>query len=230
MRDLLMRSQKNEVFDVIKEEGFYPSFFEWSVVKSSFSNDCEVSRLNYIDSEYFYTFDMYVNQFYPGYEGKHYAIYSPGFESKVEEQHPESWDRHTIYIKRWLSYLRREIGQPDLWSEISKYKLDFEISEEVQNSKFSPNEIEKIKDGINQVRDYLEERELVDKEQNELINEKLDYLIEASKKQGRRDWILMLLGVLFTFFTGLPLKQEEIKGIMNIIKATVSDGIKYLTM
>ena len=220
---ILMKSQKNEIFNLIKVAKLDPFNFKWSVVPSEMTGELDVSRIDYIDSEFFYLFDIY--------NEKHYAIYSPGEGMMLDKQYPGDWEHQVQHVCEWLSYLRREVNQPDLWTEISKYQLPLEsgLVPDISNEPFSAYHVEPIQSGLNQVRAYIEEQELASEEQSKAVNEKLDYLADAAKRQGRRDWIHTCIGVIFTIAFELALSQENRNVLFNLMGNAISGIIPALS-
>jgi hypothetical protein len=219
---ILLKSQKNEILELIKEVGLDPFNFEWSVVSSSMTHELQVSMIDYVVSGFFYTFDIH--------KGVHYAIYSPGKEMLLDKQYPGSWEYQRQYFRDWLSYLRREIDQPDLWAEISKYQLppESELGPDISNEPFTAYQVEKIVSGVNQVRAYLEEQGLASEEQKRFVNERLNYLADAAKRQGRKDWIYTSIGVLVTIATALALAPEQAKTLWYLIRDAIAGIIQFL--
>ena len=109
----LLRSQSNEVFQVVKVLGFEPTGFRWQLVPSLRTSGLLVSQLSHTSGSYF-LFDQQV--------GKDYCTYTPGREKKVEHQYPGDWRTQRVYVRRWLENLKRETEQPDLWQMIGQEK------------------------------------------------------------------------------------------------------------
>ena len=218
----LLKSQKNEILNLIKEAGLDPFNFKWSVVPSSATNELRVSQVHYVDSPFFYQFDIY--------NGEHYPSYSPGEVMIRTESYSGSWEHQKKHVRYWLSYLSRDVGQPDLWAEISRYQLpaESELGPDVSNEPFSTYQVEQILSGLNQVRAYIEEQGLASKQQKKSVNERLDYLADAAKRQGRRDWIYTLIGVIVTITTTLALAPEQANTLWNLIRNAISGIIQFL--
>jgi hypothetical protein len=220
----LLRSQKNAILELVKRSELDPFNFSWSEELSKFSwggNRPEVSCLSYNDTEFYFLFDFL--------KGENYAIFSPGADKLVEKAYPGNWESQLSYVKKWLTCLKREIQQPDLWVELAKYKLapGEQISREIENEPFTAQQVDQIAESLNKIREYLEANFNLDMQQKTLMNEKLNYLLEASKRQGRKDWLHTSIGVIFTIATGLALAPEQAKVIWNILKVAVS-GITQL--
>jgi hypothetical protein len=88
--------------------------------------------------------------------------------------------------------LKREIESPDLWGAIS---LEAEILESAasagtSNAPFTIGEKAYIVQGINEIKQYLLTAHKLDPELDpELVESRLNYLVESSEREGRKDWI-----------------------------------------
>lgn len=226
IKRLILTSQKNDVLDLIKNSNLDPFNFKWSEADSRFSKSragysAGVSLLKYEKTQFYFKFDF-------GTEG-HYAIFSPGEDQVVEERNTGDWANQREYAIRWLSYLKREVEQPDLWEELAKYQLPpgEKISPDVTNEPFTVHQIEQISAGIINIRAYLEvEFDL--ENQKDTVNEKLEYLIDAAKRQGRKDWFHTSIGVIFSLAIALSMSPEQARTIWNFLKDAVVGIIQFL--
>lgn len=219
----IMRSQKNEVLQAIKYSELDPFNFVWGKVLSQFEMNTTVPCLRYKDSEFSFTFDLHRED--------HYAIYSPGGENVVDHQEPSSWVGQIGVVYDWLGNLKREMNEPDMWEQLSQFQLEASVSVDpaVENKPFTVQEVKQITLGVNRMREYLEMEFDGVENDHKLINEKLDYLIEAANRQGRRDWIHTCIGVLATLGAALGLTPEHGSKLMHFLKDAVSGVVKLLT-
>lgn len=223
---ILLKSQKNEILKIIekaKKAKLNPINFKWSVVSSSMTPELQVSRIDYVGSGYFFKFD-----FEKG--GQRHVFCSPGEKRLIEEISWLSWADVKSSFREWLFYLSREIYQPDLWAEMSKYQLppESEVVPDISNEPFTTYQVEKILSGLNQVRAYLEEQRLGSEEQKRFVKERLNYLADAAKRQGRKDWVYTCIGVLVTITTALALSPEQAKTLWYLIRDAMAGIILFL--
>jgi hypothetical protein len=222
----LLKYQKNEVFELIKESSLDPFNFFWNKTASSRSGDTLssdiISKLEYKGSDFYFLFDFL--------RKAHYAEYSPGNDKLVDEYYPGAWKNQQYYVQQWLSFLKREIDQPDLWAQLSEYQFPREdqLSRDMGNEPFTAFQVDQIVRGIDLIKTYLIAEIKIDSDQKKETNERLDYLIEAAKRQGRKDWIHTAIGVIFTLAVSLSLSPEQAKSIWGLLKSTMSGIIKFL--
>ena len=223
---MLLRSQRNSVLQLVKNLELDPFNFRWSEKPSMLmvidGSNAVVSRLSYNDTDFYFQFDFK--------DGMHYAIFSPGRETLVEEQFAGSWHVQLSSVHNWLNYLKREIEQPDLWDELAKYQLPpgEQINKQIGNEPFTAQQVDQIAENLKKLHVYLEDEFHLDIEQKAVVNEKMDYLMEASRRQGRKDWLHTSIGVMFTLAMFLAASPEQTKMIWSILKAAVSGVIQLL--
>ena len=217
---ILLKSQKNEILGAIKRMGLELFSFEWQNEHSEYDSGVEVSKLIYKKTEFFYKFDIL--------GGHHKAFYSPGEESIVGQGDVSYWESQKKLFARWLVWLKREVDAPDLWSEISKYQLsaESELREDVSNDPFTAYQAEQIALGIKKIQVYIEEQGLASGEQNSFVREKLNYLVDATKRLGRKDWVLLAMAVIVTFAVQLALPPDKAQLLWNMLKEAVSGVVQ----
>jgi len=218
-----MKSQKNEVYGLIKSNGLEPADFEWLEVMNGNHFDASlVNKLIHKESGYFFMFDI-INR-------NHHSYFAPGNELEHEYAHPGSWDNQKINFVKWLCYLEREIKQPDLWDEIRLAQEAFEkgLDPYTENKPFDEDQTIQIEVGINQILDFIIGLENVSEEQYELVKGELEYLKDASKRLGRKDWVLMSITTITAIVINLSLSTEEGRVIFKILEKAVHGLIKFL--
>jgi hypothetical protein len=216
----LLRTQKNELMSMIKAEGLEPFNFEWSLVASAFDYTIEVAQLKYDNTEYYFTFDFN--------EGYDYCFCSPGSNSIYSQSNSLNWQNQRVIFSKWLSNLHREIDEPDLWAEVNKYRIDDFDNVIIGNDQFTVPQVDVLTLGINNIREYIQTYALANDQQMFYVNEKLDYLIDGAKRQGKRDWFNICMGALMSLAMTLSLDQNQAKTFWEIMKSAISGVIHFL--
>lgn len=221
----LLVSQKNQILELIKNTSFDPFNFEWSEVYSSFSNTrnkLTVSEISYKNSNFYYVFDFK--------NDKNYSIFSPGKDQLNGQEYPGNWEHQMQYFVKWLSYLEREVSQPDQWEVLEKQKLEWanKFEPDSSNEQFTFPQVQQIENGLTKIKEYLIKEKGNDKFAEEIINKKLDYLIDAAKRQGKNDWFHTCIGVFSGISVALSLSPEQTHNIYISLKSTFSGILKLL--
>jgi len=95
----LLSSQKNDIYSLIKKAGIDPSSFFWSEVNSENHSEKMISRLCFINSDFFYSFEIKGNS--------HFAVFSPGKNSIIDTCFPGVWTLQQTSFQGWLENLIR---------------------------------------------------------------------------------------------------------------------------
>ena len=216
----LLQTQKNEVFEGIIAHKLEPSEFQWEEIElqgeeSSYGPDPGiVSCLTHIPTSYDCLFDMREN-FYS-------VTFAPGRNLPRERISVERWDgiggfQGFAFI--WLSCLQKQYKARDLWAEYVGGKQLASVIDSSSQDTFSDSEQEVIKEGLEQIRNYLFEQvkdSEHQQEQQQYIRKQLDFLIDAAKRQPRKDWGFCLLGNLMTLAFGMALTSKQAEELIRI--------------
>lgn len=213
MDTVILKSQKTQVYQQITDIDLEPSMFEWDVTQSThFGSDDRVSRLKYTGTNYYFLFDFR--------DKDHHCTYSPGRDTIIRKEYPESWDSQMNCVRRWLTNLKREVETTDPWDEIDKYLPGGEINleDEKENSPFPYDQVEHIKKALYKFKDEIKKTYNLDNDQDQIVQEKLDYLIDRAKKIGRIDWKNIFVATLMGLIVNLSLNPEQAKGFWGLVK------------
>jgi hypothetical protein len=124
----------------------------------------------------------------------------------------------------WLDYLKREVHQPDPWGQMLQQQVlpagcaDLDLG----NQPLTDQDIDAIRGGVDEMRTYLKEQFQGDNDALRLTNGRLDYLVAASKRQGKSDWIHTSIGVFCTITFALAMAPEQTKHLGQILGKIVS--------
>ena len=121
-----------------------------------------------------------------------------------------------MLVHRWLARLKRETDSLDLWGAISKEAqiLESAASSDTSNAPFSTEEKAYIVDGINEIKQYLLTALKLDPE---LVESRLNYLVESSERVGRKDWINLLISVLVGIVINAVLPPEATRELFRFV-------------
>ncbi len=197
----LLRSQRNEVFRTLRAEGLEPGEFYWA--KETIADTLLVSRLNYRDGAFYFQFSSH--------EVNAWCIACPGRFRQSEYEYPKTWDDQIAALRAWIGNLKGEIGSPDAWVELAKYRLalGMEMPGDAVNEPIAAAESEEIAAALARLADRIVKEYPAEEAQAATIRGRLDYLAEAARRQRSRDWMYALLGVCTTTASTLALRHEE---------------------
>ncbi len=213
MNNLILNSQKKQILDSIVSNGLEPASFIWFEEDTQYSPYDKVSCLRYKGTNFFFKFDFF--------DEKHYCVYSPGEHKFIEENFSSDWSSELRHVAYWLLYLKREIDTPDPWEEIEKYipggKIDLE--DERANNPFNFSQVEHITRSLNKLKEEIIGKYELEEKQKEVIQNKLDYLIDRAKKVGRIDWKNIFISTIITLSFDLAMNPEQVNLLWSLVKS-----------
>jgi hypothetical protein len=114
-------------------------------------------------------------------------------------------------ISAWAQEVKLVTETRDYWTEMARGRELLTRIERIDsgNTIFTQDEQRQIAAHLQEVKKLVRTQFELSSEQIAQIDEKLDEVIEASKHMGRKDWLVMVGGIIFTL----------------IITATVSAGL-----
>lgn len=216
VKHLLLTSQRNEILALITEVKLDPSHFEWQEVPSEHESDILVSKLVYVPTDFFCTFDVYRD---PYRNLNRRTSYSPSPDLTVESRWLESWQDQIDACRGWLRTLAKEVAAPDLWASITADRsLVVALSyAEDDNSSFSQTEQQDIAVQLAEIRSLIIASTQLGQEKIGLVESRLAYLQDSSQRLGRKDWKNLALGVVFTILLQLALGPDTSRELWRLI-------------
>lgn len=213
MQTTLLRSQRNSLLRAIEAEEFSPSDFEWFETQSKWTGD-KVPAIGYKPTSYYFVFDYYpgdpVGLESPG----RVARYTPGRESLNTSIRCPGWNETLITFQKWLSYVRRET-EPDLWDETEE--ADFRNEWLASNDPFKKDELKAIQNGLTRVESFLIENSNKSDAVIKDIKENVTYLKESAESSGRRDWMMMFIGIIVTHLSDWAISNISWQHVVGVL-------------
>jgi hypothetical protein len=207
-----LKSQKNEIYDLIVKHDLSPSDFviEQSKELAIVLSGGEETTITH-SSSYYIKFTLV--------ENKNTIQVSPGKEKLVELWKTDySWESKKKILVQWLNNLKYELTQEDKWLKFweTKNYLDIQYTGD-DNIKFSYQEVLQIKEATNKAKELILQLDLPAND-GEIINSKLDYIAERCENMNKVDWKNILVGTLVSLIVQLALSKEVAVQIWEIFK------------
>jgi hypothetical protein len=211
-RHSLLKSQRNDVLQILRANDFDPRQFDWNVALNK-AGTRDIDVLTHRTSGYQYAFDWF-----DGPRGSgHYAVFTPAADSPEGTDYPGSWDYQAQYFARWLGFLAREVQAPDLWAEIlaGEPLLESQLLDDADDSPFSADEVAAIKRGIEEVKVYL--RAELPPGSEPTVRAQLDRLEENLAGQGRVTWAQMAIGAFVGMVWAGLMDPDKARSALQIL-------------
>lgn len=211
----LLKTQKNELYDLIGSEGLSPSMFG---IRYSREDD------DYYEySQCWYKLEAQEN----GYAKFYFNIdstnvkFCPDTSKYIREFRFENWDTTKLTFLRWLRALKEEISVVDKWDQLEKELQQANVNFDVGNDKFSHKEHEEIVSHM-----YVLKQGLIDipqiNENLESINKRLDHLTDMVGELGKFDWRSLFAGTIAGILTQIGATPDNATKLWELVKLTFS--------
>jgi hypothetical protein len=220
----MRKKYKNEIFHKIKELGYTPDDF------TLIENAEEEYRtiIKYKDTPFMFTINN-STQSYDEFEC-FYVLYAPGFPDT--DMFPErNYFEFSSVLKIFNNWVINHIKEyeldefePDLWSEYKNGNNSLFFNEIDFNDKdlFSNAEKKQISMSINELRLLINKNFETSVEEQKLINERLEYLIDSTKKLNKFDWKSLTVSTIIGIATTLTLDVEKGKLLFELFRQVFS--------
>lgn len=219
----LLTTEKNAVLTFVREIGLDPSQFRWNTEEFQDSYEygaiyCTISKLAHVSSTFYYKFGLYTDEFSPGYRDRVETADVSESQLMAAGISDSKWEKRLKALQIWLAALKEEVETPDLWASIGQEKAlsAAAASATIDNRPFTAVELSLISGKLNEIKGNLLASQLFATDQAETIDSQFEYLREASRRMGRKDWLLILYGGLITLVVGLALAPEAAKSLLRL--------------
>lgn len=123
----------------------------------------------------------------------------------------------TVWL--WAKDVEQDVATPDLWAELQAEReiLTGARYEDVENAPFNADEQAEIAEQLRQIKEFVKKTYSLSDSQRLSLEAKLDDIEAAAGRVGRKDWLLLVCGVMFSaIVTGL-LPPEAVQEILAML-------------
>lgn len=205
----MQKAQRNKLVDAIQAIGLNPLDFEIT------ENDDDV---NEVHIKHKYTSSWFDVHFEGGLLKGKYVV-GDGLEWATTPS--TIWQYMNTKITMWLGEVKSDIETPDKLAELrKKAQLLSAVSDSItENTPFTSDEQRHIVDQLQVLVERVQSTYSLSAAQVNALSEKLEYVVKALPRLGRKDWFLLFAGALFTYLPVL-LPPEAIRDIsLSFLKA-----------
>ena len=187
--------QKNEIFEAIQAVGLNPREFD-------LENDGAEVRVRHKWSASCFTIG--------GGPGHYVCANIVGDAPTFGPLDAFSWQAVLPRIRRWLEDVKRDLETPDLWAELQRQAELFGASSEdvIENTPFNQGEQNVIAERLQELAEHASRTYSLTAAQMRVLEAKLDYLVNAARRLGRKDWLNVCAGVILGYILAASLPPE----------------------
>lgn len=204
----LLRSQRNNLFDIIESAGLSPSAFV-IVEPDAFANLETIIR--YLHSQFYFSVSLH--------HDKQFMIvkYSPGKDIFEKENWVRTWDEVEANFSIFVDSLFLEINEIDKWGRLKNELDQINVTYTNESDKFSADEYVDLQQKMNLLK--LEMKNLsFDPEQIQILENKIDHLTTIAVTLTKFDWKSLFIGTIVSIIIQLGVTQENAKAFWGVIK------------
>ena len=141
------------------------------------------------------------------------------------------WKEQLKDFRKWLKLIKREMEEPDLWEDMLKFQsnLSSSIPDINKDESISYAEYEMIEDRVVNFFEEVKKQYTLTEDEIELLNKKMDILIESAKSQKSQVWVHTAIGVLFAITMAIPSIQEGMESFKELVKQVFGKVIHLLS-
>jgi hypothetical protein len=131
------------------------------------------------------------------------------------------WATILAKVEDWASQVSTT---RNIWKEfIADQEIPAASHDNTENAPFAASEREEVRERLHQIPAQVRERFSLSAKQESAIEQKLDNLIEATERVGKKDWLVMVYGSAF----GLIVNDEIPPHVVQTIITMIVTGIAH---
>jgi hypothetical protein len=207
----LEKWKSNQVFKAIEAAGLNPAEFDWD---NSAADIC----IRHRSSESYFDFG--------GVAGQYIVRYATGDEPATQLA-KYTWEALMASVELWLADVKRDTETVDLWAQLRQGTdlLEGAWAEAVDNTPFSSDERNDIARRLDELSAHVKSTYALSERQLSQFDARLEYLVGASDRLGRKDWLILFIGIVAEFVLVAVLPPEVAR---NVILSFLDDIVRWL--
>lgn len=220
----LSRSQKNEIAILAKAVGLQMADFSWEIVNQGDSVSMagrRVSRLLHVPTGAWFLFDFGQNTLWSEWMPEHHL--ANNYNSAPD------WPRQHQQVTRWMGMVVKDFTAPDLWALARQERELLTVPDgDDDNRPFTVSERADLTARVTEIHRFLIASAEVTEEAKTRIEAKIDYVIDAGNRLGRKDFYNMIGGVLMGLAVQVGLPPERAQAFMAFASTQLAGVLGYL--
>jgi len=126
-------------------------------------------------------------------------------------------------VQEWATEVKYVASEPDRWADLRTVRELLTVSDST-NERFTAEEHSAIAGRIDQVKQQVQQNPDLSADQVKAVEQKLDELVDASKRVGKKDWRVMLYGYAFGMIANDAVPPHLVQSIIM----TVAHGLGHI--
>jgi len=227
--DKILKIHKNKLFDTLKNSNFDINLFDYSesIDNSGFKYFVLLlknTKFKFEIKNNYQDFDQFVHSF---------TKFASDYPTIKPISHWLNIDDICSYLQIWLNndiqtYFN-ELNEIDLWEQLksSDKILDVNLINFDSKVNFNFDEQKQIELAINDLKLLIGKNFTLLDDEVKAVNDRLDYLADASKRLNKYDWQGLFLNTAINISVALSLNNEQGKQLFALFKQAFSMITNY---
>jgi len=127
---------------------------------------------------------------------------------------PELLSLVEIWARKAHELAEKYAATPDLWAQLRQSKELLAGQQHFANTPFTQLERAEISNQIQQVGEYIKTTYELTGEQLAAVEDLLDHAEQASRRMGRKDWLVLFNGALFSLLLSDLVPSQAVQHIL----------------
>jgi hypothetical protein len=195
---LLDKARRNEIFETLLSAGRDPRDFE--LTGETLSHPASGSSLTV------------------GQHGQSFIVRYWAGDADVVERPSLPWGSVLGSVDEWAEEIERYASMPDLWAELASDRevITRASAPDVENAPFTESERSDVVKQLAEIRRYAKTALRLSDQRMEELDGRLRYLEEATARVGRKDWLLIAIGTMFSIAVAAIIPPDEVRNLITI--------------
>jgi hypothetical protein len=216
----LNRQQCRELFEAVEKGGLNPSECDlknaagdrWSHIIHMASNDWQSIARSVHNS------DEYVIMH------RRSAFFLRFSDAARGLRETYDWPDVVVMVEDWAS----QLAARDIWKEFITDRITVMASHDnIDNTPFTASEREEVGKRLRQIPAQVRERFDLSEKQESGIEQKMDELIAASERVGKKDWRVMVYGAAFSLIVNDEVPAHAVQSVMSMIFTGLAHSLGF---
>jgi hypothetical protein len=219
----LLRSQRKEVYDTLARVGIADHLpqFQWSQ-ETDGTFQYSILSTESDTRKYYFKFPRDFNMWHPEY--------FPGAENLVTTVPVFTWLDVLESVTLWAKRLAEELLVADPWEDLAALRAGFlpPTDQMTSNDSFTMREASIINEKLRHLEQQIASEFARNDDDLAVIKSKLEYLIGAMDRQGKKDWLHTSIGVFATMAMSIGVSAANADTFWKIVKGALDMPVQML--
>jgi hypothetical protein len=147
-------------------------------------------------------------------EGSSYIVRDIVGDGQEWPRDKYTWQSVISRIETWLAEVKTDLATPDLWASLQRdgqLLVNLNSDAVAGNTTFTSDEKKYIEAQLKTLAEHAQHTYSLSTAQMGVLNKQLDYLVEASRRVGRKDWFNIFAGAMFGLILTAVLSPEAVR-------------------